>query len=102
MKKVDFTKLNSANVSVDNLVDESRVYDINARVNLNEGNLHSVDGGIVIKEGVQVATFSMWSNNLNPSFQSINDPMEMCNILMAITAFIGDTKTEIETNPIEI
>lgn len=102
MKKVDFTKLNSANVSVDNLVDESRVYDINARVNLNEGNLQSVDGGVVIKGGVQVASFSMWSDNLNQSFQGINDPMEMCNILIAITTFIGDTKTEIKTNPIEV
>ena len=102
MKKVDFTKLNSANVSVDNLVDESRVYNINARVNLNEGNLQSVDSGVVTKEGVQVATFSMWSNNLTPSFHNVTDVMEMCAILTAITTFIGDVKAEMENNPIEI
>ena len=102
MKKVDFTKLNSANVSVDNLVDESRKYDISARANLNDGNLQSVDSGVVIKEGVQVATFSMWSNNLTPSFHNVTDVMEMCAILTAITTFIGDTKSEIENNPIEI
>lgn len=102
MKKVDFTKLNSANVSVDNLVDESRKYDIHAKANLNDGNLQSVDSGVVMKEGVQVATFSMWSNNLTPSFQGVTDVMEMCEILTAITTFIGDTKSEIENNPIEI
>lgn len=102
MKKVDFTKLNSANVSVDNHVDESRKYDISARANLNDGNLQSVDSGVVMKEGVQVATFSMCSNNLTQSFQGVTDVMEMCEILTTITTFIGDTKTEIETNPIEL
>ena len=102
MKKVDFTKLNSANVSVDNLVDESRKYDIQAKANLNDGNLQSVESGVVTKEGAQVATFSMWSNNLNPSFHNVTDVMEMCAILTAITTFIADTKTEIETNPIEL
>ena len=102
MKKVDFTKLNSANVSVDNHVDESRVYNISARANMNEGNLQSVDGGIVKKGDVQVASFTMWGTNLNPSFQGVTDVMEMCAILTAITTFIGDTKSEIENNPIEI
>lgn len=102
MKKIDFTKLNSANVSVDNLVDEARSYDINARANLNEGNLSSIDSGFVMKDGVQVATFSMWSNSLTPSFQNVTDPMEMCDILMAITTFIADVKNELNSNPIEI
>lgn len=102
MKKIDFTKLNSANVSVDNLVDEARSYDINARANLNETNLSSIDSGYVMKDGAQVATFSMWSNSLTPSFQNVTDPMEMCNILMAITTFIADVKNELNSNPIEI
>lgn len=102
MKKIDFTKLNSANVAVDNLVDESRVYNISARANLNENNLTSIDGGMVKKGEEQVATFSMWSNSLTPSFQNVTDPMEMCNILMAITTFIADVKNELNANPIEI
>ena len=102
MKKIDFTKLNSANVSLDNLVDESRTYDISARANLNENNLSSIDGGMVKKGEEQVATFSMWSNSLTPSFQNVTDPMEMCAILMAITTFIADAKKEIEDNPINI
>ena len=100
--KVEFTKLNSANVSVDNLVDETRVYDINAKANLNEGNLTSIDSGSVKKDDVQVATFSMWSNSLTPSFTGVTDVMEMCAILTAITTFIADTKAKIENEPINI
>lgn len=102
MGKVDFTKLNSANVSVDNSVDTERVYDIKCNANLNNNVLNSIDSGSVMKDGIQVATFSMWSNNLTPSFQNITDATEMCNILMAITTFIGDVKNEIETNPIQV
>ena len=102
MGKVDFTKLNSANVSVDNSVDTERVYDIKCNANLNNNVLNSIDSGSVMKDDIQVATFSMWSNNLTPSFQNITDATEMCNILMAITTFIGDVKNEIETNPIQV
>lgn len=102
MSKVDFTKLNSANVSVDNSVDSERVYDIKCNANFNNNVLNSIDGGSVMKDGIQVATFSMWSNNLTPSFQNVTDAVEMCNILMAITAFIGNIKNEIEANPIEV
>lgn len=102
MKKVDFTKLNSANVSVDNLVDTTRNYDISARVNLNENNINSIDSGVVKKDGVQIVTFTMWSNSLTPSFQGITDPVEMCEVLMAITTFIADIKTELENSPINI
>ena len=102
MGKVDFTKLNSANVSVDNSVDTERVYDIKCNANLNNNVLNSIDSGSVMKDDIQVATFSMWSNNLTPSFQNITDATEMCNILMAITTFIADVKNKIETNPIEV
>lgn len=102
MSKVDFTRLNSANVAVENSVDESRVYDIKCNANINNGALNSIDSGFVVKDDVQVATFSMWANNLTPSFQNVTDATEMCAILMAITAFIDATKKEIETNPIQV
>ena len=102
MGKVDFTKLNSANVAVDNSVDTERVYDIKCNANINNGALNSIDSGFVVKDDVQVATFSMWANNLTPSFQNVTDAAEMCAILMAITAFIDATKKEIETNPIQV
>ena len=102
MQKVDFTRLNSAKIAVENSVDESRVYDIKCNANINNGALNSIDSGFVVKDDVQVATFSMWANNLTPSFQNVTDAMEMCAILMAITTFIGDVKVEIENNPIEV
>ncbi len=102
MSKVDFTRLNSANVAVENSVDSERVYDIKCNANINNGALNSIDSGFVLKDDVQVATFSMWSNNLTQSFQNVTDATEMCAILMAITTFIADVKVEIENNPIEV
>ena len=102
MKKIDFTKLNSANVSCDNSVDTERVYDIKANANLQGDNLSSMDSGVVMKDGVQVATFSMWGDNFNPSFNNVSDVMEMCAILTAITTFIANVKSELANNPIEI
>ena len=102
MKKIDFTKLNSANVSCDNSVDTERVYDIKANANLQGDNLSSMDSGVVTKDDVQVATFNMWGENFNPSFNNVSDPMEMCAILMAITTFVANVKAELVNNPIEI
>jgi hypothetical protein len=102
MKKIDFTKLNSANVSCDNSVDTERVYDIKANANLQGDNLSSMDSGVVMKDGVQVATFNMWGENFNPSFNNVADVMEMCAILTAITTFIANVKSELANNPIEI
>lgn len=102
MSKIDFTKLNSANVSCDNSVDTERVYDIKANANLQGDKLSSIDSGIVMKDDVQVATFNMWGDNFNPSFNGVTDASEMCNILMAITSFIANVKDELSNNPIEI
>jgi hypothetical protein len=102
MKKIDFTKLNSANVSCDNSVDTERVYDIKANANLQGDNLSSMDSGVVMKGDVQVATFNMWGENFNPSFNNVSDVMEMCAILTAITTFIANVKSELVNNPIEI
>ena len=102
MKKIDFTKLNSANVSCDNSVDTERVYDIKANANLQGDNLSSMDSGVVVKGDVQVATFNMWGENFNPSFNNVSDVMEMCAILTAITTFIANVKSELTNNPIEI
>ena len=102
MKKIDFTKLNSANVSCDNSVDTERVYDIKANANLQGDNLSSMDSGVVVKDDVQVATFNMWGDNFNPSFNNVSDVMEMCAILTAITTFIANVKSELANNPIEI
>jgi hypothetical protein len=68
----------------------------------NKNNITTIDSGLVMKEGNQVATFTMYSNSLTPSFQNVTDPAEMCEILMAISSFIGEVKKEVETNPIAL
>lgn len=102
MSKIDFIKLNSANVSCDNSVDTERVYDIKANANIQGEGLASMDAGVVKKDDVQVATFHMWGDNFNPSFNNVTDVMEMCAILTAITTFVADVKKELVNNPIQV
>ena len=102
MKKVDFTKLNSANVTADNSVDETKKYDITARVNISENKVNSVDSGRVVKEGVEVATFSKWGENqLNVNFNGV-DVMEMCSILTEVNSFYNNVVEKVEDEPINI
>lgn len=102
MKKVDFTKLNSANVTAENSVDETKKYDITARVNISENKVNSVDSGRVVKEGVEVATFSKWGENqLNVNFNGV-DVMEMCSILTEVNSFYNNVVEKVEDEPINI
>ena len=101
MSKVDFTKLNSANVAVENSVDESRVYDIKCNANINNGELNSIDSGFVFKDDVQVATFSMYGGNVNTTYNNITKE-EKCDVIYAVDDFIADVKKEIETKPIQV
>lgn len=100
--KVDFTKLNSANVTADNSVDEAKKYDITARVNISENKVNSVDSGRVVKEGVEVASFSKWGENqLNVNFNGV-DVMEMCSILTEVNSFYNNVVEKVENEPITI
>lgn len=100
--KVDFTRLNSANVSANNSVDESKVYDITANVNVNENKVSNIDNGRVSKNGVEVASFSKWGeNNSNKSFYGVSDE-EQCVILNEINAFCRNVNEKIEAEPITI
>jgi hypothetical protein len=56
--KVEFKTLNSANVTADNSVDNERRYDITANVNINGDKVDNISGGRVIKDEVEVASFS--------------------------------------------
>ena len=102
MSKIDFTKLNSANVTADNSVDTEKVYDINANVNISGNSVNSIDGGSVKKDDVQVATFSRWGeNSLNINFMNV-DAMEMCSIITEVNTFIEAVETKVQTETIEI
>lgn len=102
MSKINFIGLNSANVDTNNLTDTTRIYDIQANVNLQHSQFASIDSGSVQKGGIQVATFTVWGNTFNPSFYNVEDNNDMCDILIAITNFIANVKAEIETNPITV
>ena len=100
--KVDFIKLNSANVSANNSVDEVRVYNITANINVVGGKVSSIDSGVVTKDGVEVASFSKWGeNNSNNSFYGVSDE-EQCVILNEINAFCRNVNEKVEVEPITI
>ena len=102
MSKIDFTKLNSANVTADNSVDTEKVYDINANVNISGNSVNSIDGGSVKKDDVQVATFSRWGeNSLNINFMNV-DAIEMCTIITEVNAFCQAVNEKVVAEPIEL
>lgn len=102
MSKIDFTKLNLANVTADNSVDTEKVYDINANVNISGNNVNSIDGGNVKKDDVQVATFSKWGeNSLNINFINV-DAVEMCNIINAVNEFNTNVAAKVTEGTIAI
>lgn len=98
---VQSVTLNSANVRYNNGNEESRVYDIESNVNIQGQSVNGFDGGVVKKDGVQMATFTAWGNNLNPSFQNM-EATEMCNVLMAINEFMAAVKSSVSTKTIEL
>lgn len=103
MSKVNAVRLNSANVKYDNSVDAERVYNIEANVNLNNGNVVSFDGGTVMKDGVEKASFSTYGNHqMNYNIRGVEDIEEQCAIIKAIHAFVGDVESEVETNPLNL
>lgn len=100
--KVEFMQLNSANVTADNSVDNERRYEITANVNINGNKVDNISGGRVIKEGVEVASFSKWGeSNTNFSFNVV-DAVEMCAIITEVTAFCADVTEKVTNEPIEL
>ena len=94
---VQKVKTNSSNELFNNLNDESRVYDIEANVNVADGNVINVDGGNVRKNGYQVANFNWWSeNHLNIVYQGVNVD-ERNAINEAVDVFINEVKVSIKS-----
>lgn len=93
---VQKVKTNSSNELFNNLNDESRVYDIEANVNVADNNVNNVDGGNVKKNGFQVANFSWWGeNHLNIVYQGVNVE-ERNAINVAVDAFINEVKESVK------
>lgn len=89
---VQKVKTNSSNERFNNLNNESRVYDIEANVNVADNNVNNVDSGNVRKNGFQVANFNWWGeNHLNIVYQGVNVE-ERNSINEAVDVFINEVK----------
>lgn len=100
--KVEFTQLNSANVTADNSVDNERRYEITANININGQKVDNINSGRVVKDGAEVASFSKWGEN-NTSFSfNTSDAMEMCAIITEVTAFCANVAEKVTNEPIEL
>lgn len=90
----------SYQLRVSNASDEARVYDINCTINVNNKTVGNVDGGMVMKNGVNVASFNRWNeNNLNVTYMGV-DAEEQCTITTAINEFITTATTLAETTEV--
>lgn len=102
MSKVNFVKLNLANVTAENKSDETRKYDISCNVNIAETRVQSVDRGKIIKDDVELATFNKWSEEqLNVNF-NIADVKEMLDIVTALDEFYANIVDKVAGEPIKI
>lgn len=86
-------KVESYQLRVSNASDEARVYDISCTLNVNNGKVGNIDGGMVMKEGANVANFNRWdANNLNVTYMGV-ETEEQCTITTAINEFITAATT---------
>ena len=86
-------KVESYQLRVSNASDEARVYDISCTLNVNNGKVGNIDGGTVIKDKTNVASFNRWdANNLNVTYMGI-DTEAQCAVNAAINEFIEAATT---------
>lgn len=97
MGKVSYVALNSANVKITNESDTTKVYNIESSVNVSAAkDVSSIDNGRVLKNGVEVASFSSWAATmLNVIYQNV-ELEEQYTILETINGFITDVKDYIK------
>lgn len=82
----------------DNRSDESRVYDIEANVNVSGTQVSTMDSGMVFKDGVQVSHFNSWDvNQLNVTYMGLT-PDEQNIVNAAVNTFISEVKETVENN----
>lgn len=93
-QKVKFERVLNANVRVSNSVDESRLYDITADVNVNGNGIDNFNSGTVNKlEGGTVATFNSYGkSSMTISYTETQDTNIQEEILRAVNLFIADVK----------
>ena len=93
---VQKVRVNSSNELYNNANDGSRVYAIQANVNISSEKANSMDEGRVLKNEEEVAQFNWWGeNNLNIVYQGVNVE-ERNAINEAVDAFINEVKESIK------
>lgn len=93
MEKVKIKALNSANLRMDNSVDTDREYEISANANIDSTNtVVSIENGSVMKEGMEIASFSSYGeDNLSINYNNVKQE-EHCTIINAVNSFIGNVR----------
>ena len=87
----------SYQLRVSNASDAAKVYDISCMMHVNDKPVGNIDGGMVMKNGVSVASFNRWDvNNLNVNYIGV-DTEEQCTITTAINEVIAAATTLAET-----
>lgn len=80
----------------DNKSDESRGYDIEADIHVSDGEVNSMDSGVLRKDGTQIAQFNWWGENrLNITYQGVS-VAERNEINIAVDAFINEVKESVK------
>ena len=93
MENINFKNIQSAVINVDNSTDTTRVYDINARVSLdNKGEATSIDNGSVLKDKNNVGGFSSYSTqNMSINYNGV-EQAEQETILSVVNAFVASIR----------
>lgn len=95
---VQKVRINSSNELYDNRSDESRVYDIEANVNIASGAVNNIDSGSVYNGGTLVANFNSWErNHLNVTYIGV-ELDEQNSINAAVNAFISEVKEAVSNS----
>lgn len=96
-EKVAYEKVVRATIRVNNSVDASKVYDIEADAEVNNGVVNYINSGTVKKDGSQVATFNSYGNENLSINHNVGEKQEQCEITAAVNTFITDTKAKVAT-----
>lgn len=91
-EKVAYEKVVRATIRVNNSVDASKVYDIEADAEVNNGVVNNINSGTVKKDGSQVATFNSYGNENLSINHNVGDKQEQCEITAAVNTFITTRK----------
>lgn len=101
--KVQSVALNSANIRYNNAVNESRVYNIAANVNVHSNNVTSFDSGELHNGEELVCSFYQWDDRTtNYTYHKSFTSAEKYEIMLAIDEFVADVTEVVSTNTLSL